>query len=393
MSATTIAPPGAAAPAAPAAAVVAAPPPPAAPAPPGAPLRWDGSEGRMVGIGLGNLVLTALTLGLYRFWGAVRMRRHLWAHQTFLGGRLEYAGTGGELFRGFLLALLFIGPALLVVALVEPLLMAFPTAAWAFFGAKLAALTYFAGMAGHAARRYVASRTLWRGLRFRLAGSPWRYGFVSAGWTAATLLSLGLAHPFAVAAQARWTVGRTHLGTAPFAFDGGARTLLRPWLAAWGFVAATGLALWLLGGGRLAEAVSTHMPPEATGEADAAATARIAVHAMVAALCALPGALLAWPSWSAAAMRWTAGHTLVGGARFSMPGATGWAVFRLVLGNGLLSVASFGLLHPMALARNAAFRARHLRLDRAPDLSAARQAERGPGTGEGAADLFGASAF
>lgn len=92
-------------------------------------------------------------------------------------------------------------------------------------------------------------------------------------------------------------------------------------------------------------------------------------------------------------MRWQARHTLLGGARFSMPDATGWAVFRLLAGNLLVSALSFGLLHPVAIARNAAFRARHLRLDRAPDLSAARQAERGPGTGEGAADLFGASAF
>lgn len=389
MSATTIAPPGAAATAPPPRAP-AVPVGPAAPPPP--PLRWDGSGGRLVGIGLGNMALTVLTLGLYRFWGTVRMRRHLWAHQEFLGGRLEYAGTGGELFRGFLMAMLVIGPLLLAVALAEPLLAAFPAAAWAFFGAKLAALTYLVGVAGHAARRYIASRTLWRGLRFMLAGSPWRFGFVSAGWTALSLLTLGLAHPFAVAAQARWTVGRLHLGTAPFGFDGRARALLRPWLAAWGFTAASGLALWLLFGGRVAGAVIERMPPDAVEDGSAGAV-RFTVYAIVAAVCALPGVLVAGPVWSAAAMRWTAGHTLLGGARFSMPGATGWSVFRLLLGNALLSTASFGLLHPMTLARNAAFRARHLRLDRAPDLSAARQAERGPGTGEGAADLFGASAF
>ena len=52
----------------------------------------------------------------------VRFRRHLWAHQDFLGGRLEYAGTGGELFRGFLKAMLVAAPVLLLVSLVEPLL-------------------------------------------------------------------------------------------------------------------------------------------------------------------------------------------------------------------------------------------------------------------------------
>lgn len=383
MSATTIARPGATTTAPP----LPAPAPAPAPASMAPPLRWDGSAGRLIAIGLGNLALTVVTLGLYRFWGAVRLRRHLWSHQEFLGGRLEYAGTGGELFRGFLRAMLVILPVLLLVSLAEPLLQPYPMAAWTFLGAKLAAFTYFVGMAGHAARRYIASRTLWRGLRFMLTGSPWRYGLVSLGWTALTLLTLGLAHPLAMAAQARWTLGRLHLGTAPFGFDGDARVLLRRWLALWGLVAASGLLFWLLFGARLAKAVVEHLPPAPVG------AARIALFATVAALCALPAALVAWPAWSAAVMRWQARHTLLGGARFSMPGATGWAVFRLLAGNLLVSALSFGLLHPVAIARNAAFRARHLRFDRAPDLSAARQAERGPGTGEGAADLFGASAF
>jgi uncharacterized membrane protein YjgN (DUF898 family) len=388
MSATTVAPPEAAA-AAPPSPLPAAPDRAGATAPP---LRWDGSARRLVAIGLGNLALAVLTLGLYRFWGTVRLRRHLWAHQEFLGGRLEYAGTGGELFRGFLRALLVILPALLLVSLVEPLLGPYPWAAWAFSGAKLAALTYFVGVAGQAARRYVASRTLWRGLRFALPGSPWRYGFVVSGWTALTLLTLGLAHPGAAAAHARWTVGRLRLGTAPFGFDGTARGLLRPWLLAWNLVAWSGLALWLLFGARLARSMVAALPPEAVA-GDPTGAARAMIYAAVAALCALPAALVVWPAWSAAAMQWNARHTSLGGARFSMPGATGWAVFRLQAGNLLVSTFSLGLLHPVATARNAAFRARHLRLDRAPDLSEARQAERGPGTGEGAADLFGASAF
>ena len=374
-------------------ATIAAPPLPAEPAPAGAqaPLRWDGSAGRLVAIGLGKLALSIVTLGFYRFWGTVRFRRHLWTHWEFLDGRLEYAGTGGELFRGFLKALLVVLPVLLLVSLVEPLLAPYPAVAWAFFAAKLASFTYFVGLAGHAARRYIASRTLWRGLRFMLTGSPWRFGLVSLGWTALTLLTLGLAHPFAVAARARWTLGRLHLGTAPLRFDGGAQALLRPWLVFWGFAATSGLALWLLFGAEIVERLVEHLPPDV--EDDEVGAARLMISLTVAAGCALPAVLLGWCAWSAAAMRWRAEHTVLGGARFSMPGATGWTVFRLMAGNLLVSVFSLGLLHPIAMARNAAFAARHLRLDRAPDLSAARPAERGPGTGEGVADLLGAGAF
>lgn len=295
------------------------------------------------------------------------------------------------MFRGFLKALLVVAPALLLAALAEPLLAPYPVAAWAFFAAKLAVFGYCVGLARHAARRYIAGRTLWRGLRFTLTGSPWRFGLVSLGWMALTLLTLGLAHPFAVAAQARWTLGRLRLGTAPLRFEGRGRALLRPWLVVWGFAATSGLTLWVLIGGGITERVIGHLPAEV--EHDAVGTARLALNLAVAALCVLPGVLLGWCAWSAKVMRWRAEHTVVGGARFSMPGASGWAVLRLLAGNLLVSTLSLGLLHPVAMARNAAFFARHLRLDRAPDLSAARQAERGPGTGEGVADLLGAGAF
>jgi hypothetical protein len=92
-----------------------------------------------------------MTLGLHPFWGTARLRLRLRAHQAFPGGRLEYAGTGGELFRGFPKAMLTILPALLLASLAEPLLAPHPAAAWDSFAAKPAVLAHFVGMAGHAA--------------------------------------------------------------------------------------------------------------------------------------------------------------------------------------------------------------------------------------------------
>ena len=46
-----------------------------------------------------------MTLGIYRFWATTRERRYLWSRSRFVDERLEWAGTGMELFIGFLLVL------------------------------------------------------------------------------------------------------------------------------------------------------------------------------------------------------------------------------------------------------------------------------------------------
>src|SRR3546814_5539729 len=41
-----------------------------------------------------NLLLTIVTLGIYRFWATTRTRRYLWANTRFIDDRLEWTGTG-----------------------------------------------------------------------------------------------------------------------------------------------------------------------------------------------------------------------------------------------------------------------------------------------------------
>jgi uncharacterized membrane protein YjgN (DUF898 family) len=373
-----------------------APGPAAAPSPV-VPVIWDGSATHLLGIGLSNLLLTLLTLGIYRFWGIVRIRREVWAHLVLLGDRLEFSGTGGELFRGFLKAMLVLVPVFIALALIDVLAQVDVRLAVAAGAGKLAVLIYLAGVARHAARRYVASRTRWRGIRFAVGGSPWAFGRVQLGWAVATVLTLGLARPWALAAETRWSVGRLHLGTLPVRFEGRGGQLARHFAAAALFGVLATVAAWMLTGPYL-------VPLLVESSARAAAKASpvpgpavwmgsFAVSLAAALLLALPFILAAWFAYAARVMRWTAENTSLGGARFAMPGATGWRLARLRLGNALLLLVSFGLLHPVALARNTRFWAAHLRLDRAPDLSAARQAEAGPRTGEGMADLLDAGAL
>ena len=54
-----------------------------------------------------NLLLTIVTLGIYTFWARTRTRRYLWSQTRFIDDRLEWTGTGLELFIGYMLAILF----------------------------------------------------------------------------------------------------------------------------------------------------------------------------------------------------------------------------------------------------------------------------------------------
>lgn len=79
-------------------------------------LVYKGSVGTTYKVWLKNLFFMIITLGIYRAWAKTRMRKYLWAHTVIDGDRLNYTGTGGELFRGYLkVALLFFVVSLLSI--------------------------------------------------------------------------------------------------------------------------------------------------------------------------------------------------------------------------------------------------------------------------------------
>lgn len=71
-------------------------------------LQYDGKTGQVYKIWIVTILLSIVTLGIYRFWGKTRMRRYMTAGMMLAGDRFEYTGTGGELFKGFIKALFFL---------------------------------------------------------------------------------------------------------------------------------------------------------------------------------------------------------------------------------------------------------------------------------------------
>src|SRR5690349_18193020 len=139
-------------------------------------LAYSGRTRTLFGIFFKNLLLTLITVGVYRFWAKTRTRRFLWSGTAIDGEPFEYTGTGMELFIGFLKALAILGPLFAILQIGQLWLgkdHVWLMAALSYGQTLLIIVLIYAG--SYAARRYRMSRTLWSGIRFRQAGSPWRY--------------------------------------------------------------------------------------------------------------------------------------------------------------------------------------------------------------------------
>lgn len=70
--------------------------------------EYDGKTGQLYKIWIVNVLLSIITLGIYRFWGKTRVRKYTTSSFSLHGDRFEYTGSGKELFLGFLKALIFL---------------------------------------------------------------------------------------------------------------------------------------------------------------------------------------------------------------------------------------------------------------------------------------------
>jgi uncharacterized membrane protein YjgN (DUF898 family) len=217
-------------------------PVPLVPAARATPMSFVGQAGEFFGMVLRGSLLLLPTLGFYRFWLITDIRRHLWAHTRVGGDAFEYNGTGRELLIGFLIALAVLAPVYVgyfIVGLAAETLQAFASI-------PLGVILYvFGHYAIYRARRYRATRTIFRGLRFWMAGSAWRYAGKAILWDLATLLTLGLAYPWRMAALERYKMRNTRFGDLAGDFVGRPGTFFRRGIWLWLFAVA-GPVAWLL---------------------------------------------------------------------------------------------------------------------------------------------------
>ncbi|MEK7343986.1 MAG: YjgN family protein [Pseudomonadota bacterium] len=179
-----------------------------------------------------NLLLTIVTLGVYRFWATTRTRRYLWSNTRFIDDWLEWTGTGKELFVGFLMVLVLIGLPFLFLQFGAQALVLQGQVALAGVLTIMAAFTifYFTGVARFRALRYRLSRTWWHGIRGGSDDAGWGYGGQYMWRTMVAYLPFGLLIPWSMMSLWNRRMNRMSFGSEPFVARGRARPLMKRFL-------------------------------------------------------------------------------------------------------------------------------------------------------------------
>jgi uncharacterized membrane protein YjgN (DUF898 family) len=300
-------------------------------------LWFHGQGGALLEIYILNVLVTILTLGIYYFWGKVKVRQYLYSQTEFEGDRFRYHGTGKELLIGWLKAMTLFGGFLAMLVLNEMLWQG----PWQ---AVLGQILFYGGLlllipiAIVGSQRYRLSRTSWRGIRFSFRGhtSELIRNFLRDGLL--TLLTGFFYYPFFQNNLREFLAHNSFYGSEPFDYKGDGWELFKMYL----------LALFLI----------------------------------------LPTLGLYWFWYTAKKQRYYWASTEFGKARFRST-VTGEGLAEIKLTNLLLIVFTLGLGYPLARVREARYQAGHLFLDGPVDLDIIRQqAIAASATGDALADLM-----
>lgn len=363
---------------------------------PGQTLVFDSTlkPSSFLGLSLKNGLLNIVTLTLWRFWGKTEVRRRVWQGVRLNGDAFEYTGRGIELFVGFLLALLVLGlPFLLVVFGAQ------------FMGPLAAALLilplYFSmfwlwGFGVFTAFRYMASRTTWRGVRFRLGGSATAYGFKYIGALFLSGITLGWYWPTAERnlAESLWDEVRFGNRRVRFRMERAEKEGVYGAYAVGWFLSALpylGLFAALFAIAYFTGSVAAPQVASA-GPAPSPQSMEIAqvILTYLAILVVSPLVLLIWAPYQAAMLRSIAAGVTIDSAGFKL-NVKAISLWWLTVSNLAAILFTLGFLMPWVQARTAKYMVERLTSAGTARLDEAQQTGTGPGSGEGLADAFGFS--
>jgi uncharacterized membrane protein YjgN (DUF898 family) len=317
---------------------------------------FTGRVGELYRIFIVNLLLTIVTLGVYRFWAKVRNRKYLWSHVAVAGDAFEYTGTGRELFFGFIIILVAVILPIVVVNTAAQVMLGtgHPGALALFQLAFYALIVFLIGVGTYAAIRYRLSRTLWRGIRGGLGGSRSAYGLRLLGYGALALVSCGFCLPLMQVRLAHYLYNHMELGSGRFAFQANVRPLLRRfvWIPILYVLMAASI-----GGAVMAESLASKGPLAA---------------AVIAAVVFLILLIVVAVRYAAASLRYIYSRVTFEGLRFRYE-ISAWRLFRYAAGNFVILVFTLGLGFPFILVRMVRIVTENLTIVGTIDLAAIEQ--------------------
>lgn len=351
-------------------------------------VRFEGGQGAFFLAQLGRFVLTVLTLGIHRFWWKTAVRRRLWSDTTVDGDPLEYSGRGIEMFLGALIVFAAVLIPLSALSFVAQLLQGSGQLLWAGLLqlAFIVLIVWLIGFAVYRARRYMLSRTSWRGIRAGMRGNGVAYAWLSFRLSLLNLVTLGFATPYGDARRWNALWGDAMLGTMPVEADVEWRPLMKTFLPAYlGSILAFALAFAMGWDGLVQVGAAATEGPLAAGEPDAVRPL-LAFYGYFALAFLASGLLMT--GYRARFHQEALSATRLGDVQFGFAATTGdW--LRFYLGNVAWVVLTLGIGGLLLRYRLWRFWMSHLRIHGELDPDAVRQSQLArPIQGDGLADAF-----
>jgi len=340
-----------------------------------------------------NFLLKVVTLGIYSFWAKTNVRKHLWSCVHIMDEPLEYTGTGKELFLGFLVVLgVVILPFVILqngIALLYP--DDFVTQGLVQLGLIILVL-YLVGVAIYRARRYRLSRTIWRGIRGTLSGSPWAYAWRNFWMTLLLPFTLLWSYPWMSVRLNSHIMNDTQIGSESFRFSASAGPLYKRFAVLW-ILMLVGLLVIGSGFALVSQYIMSELSsPETQPSPDMIVLMAFGVFFVFLPLFALMTAIF-WAIYVSKELNYFASCTAFDDASFSMNATTG-SIIWLSIGNFLILVFTLGIAAPFVQQRLIRYLCDRTTITGAIDVAAIQQSQAAlDKRGEGLAEAFDVDAF
>lgn len=178
-------------------------------------LEFNGKGSEFFSVIIVNWLLTILTLGFYYPWAKARKLQFLYGETSLNGDSFSFHGTGKEMFKGFIKALLII--TFLYALFFLLLYFKSPVLGIIVLYLGILALLPFAI---HGSYRYRMSRTSWRGIRFGYRGDRKEFSMNFFKWLFLTIVSFGIYGSWMSINMRNYILGNIRFGDVEFNSDG-----------------------------------------------------------------------------------------------------------------------------------------------------------------------------
>lgn len=178
-------------------------------------LSFTGKGSEFFKIIIVNWLLTLITLGLYYPWAKAKQLQFLYGETHLNNDPFTFHGTGKEMFKGFIKALLLLGTIYGLFALFAYL--NYPI---------IGLLVLYCGILGimpfaiHGSYRYRMSRTSWRGIRFGYRGDRKEFTLSFFKWLFLTIITFGIYGSWMTINMRRYLDSNIRFGDAEFSYNG-----------------------------------------------------------------------------------------------------------------------------------------------------------------------------